>query len=139
MKYLYTKTIHLDLQTRIHHGSCYITLVELHILSGFCTDCGVFPHDIVVHDSGASEQGETARTAQYTSYHVFCGLLEPVSDGIFKPLIPYHRTCNSTSGSTIHTANTISCTAIFSIVVIIKIEYIAVGETWWQPLLSYGK
>ncbi len=21
----------------------------------------------------------------------------------------------------------------------IKIEYHAVGETWWQPLLSYGK
>ncbi len=24
-------------------------------------------------------------------------------------------------------------------IAIIKIEYHAVGDTWWQPLLSYGK
>ncbi len=37
-----------------------------------------------------------------------------------------------------HSLNLLSDEILYAID-LLKIEYYAVGDTWWQPLLSYGK
>ena len=70
------------------------TLIVLHVVPGFLRSCCVFPHDVVVHQSLSSKQGEAPRTTQHTAYHVFCCLLQPMSDSVLKHLIPHHRPCS---------------------------------------------
>ena len=47
-------------------------------------------HDIVIHDGLGPEQAEAARTAEDASQNVLSGLLEPVTNGVLKHLVPLH-------------------------------------------------
>ena len=67
-----------------------LALVVLDVVLGLAGHRGVGPHHIVVHHSAASEQGETAGTAEDTAQHVLRGLLQPVTNGVLKLLIPLH-------------------------------------------------
>jgi len=70
------------------------TLIVLHVVPGFLRSCGVFSHDVVIHESLSSKQREAPRTTQHTADHVFCCLLQPMSDSVLKHLIPHHRPCS---------------------------------------------
>ena len=68
------------------------TLIILHIVSGLRRGRGILSHDVVIHEGGAPEETETSGTAQNTAQDVLRGLLQPMTDGVLKLLIPYHRT-----------------------------------------------
>ena len=59
---------------------------------------GVFAHDVVVHEGGASEEREATGTAQHAAQHVLSGLLHPVAESVLKYLVPHHGTCNTRGG-----------------------------------------
>lgn len=77
-------------------GTCVdlrkFTLIILNIMLWFCRWGCVSSHDVVIHKWRPSEQTETPRTAQHTTHYVFCWFLQPVTDSVFKLLVPYHRT-----------------------------------------------
>lgn len=70
------------------------TLIVLHIVASFIRLCGVFVHDIIVHECLSSEEGETSRATQDTADHVFSRLLQPMAYSVLKHLVPHHWTCN---------------------------------------------
>ena len=51
----------------------------------------VLSHDVGVHECLAPEEAEAAGAAQDASHDVFGRLLEPVTDGILKHLVPHHE------------------------------------------------
>ena len=86
-----------------------LTLIILYIVPGFCGLGSVGPHDVIIHNGRPSEQREAARTTEHTAQHVFGSFLQPVTDGVLKLLVPYHRTWNTTRkynpGNTIQSPN----------------------------------
>jgi hypothetical protein len=69
-----------------------LTLIVLYMVSGFCWHRSILVHDGVVHESHASKQRKAPGTTQYTANYVLSSLLQPMPDGVFKLLVPYHRT-----------------------------------------------
>ena len=67
-------------------------MIVLDIVSGLRRGRGVFPHDVVIHEGGASEETEAARTTEDAAQNVLRGLLQPVAYGVLKLLVPHHRT-----------------------------------------------
>lgn len=54
---------------------------------------GVFLHHVVVHQRLGSEQAEAAGAAEHAAEHVLGRLVKPVSDGVFKLLVPNDGPC----------------------------------------------
>lgn len=67
-----------------------ITLIVLYMVACFCCFLGVRLQDIVGHNGRTSEQTEATGATEHTSKHMFCCLLQPVTHGILKFLIPHH-------------------------------------------------
>ena len=68
-------------------------MVILHVVPGLRRGRGIFPHDVIVHDGGAPEEGEAAGRTQDTAQDVLSGLLQPVADGVLELLVPHHGAC----------------------------------------------
>jgi len=69
-----------------------LTLIVLYVMTSLVRFGCVFPHHVIVHERFASEERETARTTKYAANHVFSGLLQPMTNGVFEHLIPHHGT-----------------------------------------------
>ena len=65
-------------------------LIVLDVVQGFLRLGGVPPHDVVVHQGLGSEEREASGRTHDTSDHVLGRLLQPVTDGILKELVPDH-------------------------------------------------
>ena len=67
------------------------TLVILNVINCFHRFPCVRSHHIVVHKSRSSKKAETSGAAEDTPSHVLCCFLQPMTDGVFKLLVPNHR------------------------------------------------
>jgi hypothetical protein len=66
------------------------TLIVLNIVTCFTGSYRIASRDIIVHQSRPSKQTETSRGTKNAPKHVFCCFLKPMTDSIFKLLIPYY-------------------------------------------------
>ena len=67
-----------------------LTLIILCKVFGFGGYGCVLLHDVIIHESRATEQGETARTAENTAKDVLSCFLEPVAHSVLELLVPLH-------------------------------------------------